>query len=276
MGGHREPSTTPLAWQSSSAAASRPGRPDIRPVQLRLAYPWFRAWVNGPAGQRLGLAPIPDGAVTLRMLRRTLAHELAYRPGGLLAAKIALKHVSVATTEGYAPVPAAPRASSSPRSPRTRPAATCRSRSPSSATTRTASCPPAPEPANSPSSSPPSTGPRQPGRGTPRRRRQRPARPQPAQQARRGTASRHGELLLVHRPVPGALPQAGRHAGRWQTAGRNVRLSALPASHPPPLPPASLGRHRHQHHRLHRSTRPHPDRPNETASRQNLTAPSAS
>jgi integrase len=68
-------------------------------------YPWFRDWANGPAGQRLGLAPIPDGTVTLRMLRRTLAHELAYRPGGLLAAKIALKHVSVATTEGYASRP---------------------------------------------------------------------------------------------------------------------------------------------------------------------------
>jgi integrase len=58
-------------------------------------YPWFRDWANGPAGQRLGLAPIPGGAVTPRMLRRTLARELAYRPGGLLAAKIALKHVSV-------------------------------------------------------------------------------------------------------------------------------------------------------------------------------------
>jgi hypothetical protein len=36
------------------------------------------------------------------MLRRTLAMELAYRPGGLLAAKVALKHISVVTTEGYA------------------------------------------------------------------------------------------------------------------------------------------------------------------------------
>ena len=70
-----------------------------------LRYPWFRAWVSSPAGQRLGLTPIPDGAITPRMLRRTLAHELAYRPGGLLAAKIALKHVSVATTEGYAARP---------------------------------------------------------------------------------------------------------------------------------------------------------------------------
>ena len=70
-----------------------------------LRYPWFRAWASSLAGQRLGLTPIPDGAVTLRMLRRTLAHELAYRPGGLLAAKIALKHVSVATTEGYAARP---------------------------------------------------------------------------------------------------------------------------------------------------------------------------
>ena len=62
-------------------------------------------WVNGPAGQRLGLAPIPDGPVTLRMLRRTLAIELAYRPGGLLAAKLHLKHIAVATTEGYASRP---------------------------------------------------------------------------------------------------------------------------------------------------------------------------
>jgi integrase len=65
----------------------------------------LRGWINGPAGQRLGLAPIPAGAVNGRMLRRTLAVELAYRPGGLLAAKIQLKHVSVATTEGYAARP---------------------------------------------------------------------------------------------------------------------------------------------------------------------------
>jgi hypothetical protein len=43
--------------------------------------------------------------VSLRALRRTLAIELAYRPGGVLAAKIALKHVAVATTEGYASRP---------------------------------------------------------------------------------------------------------------------------------------------------------------------------
>ena len=38
-----------------------------------LRLPWFRAWVNGPAGQRLGLSPIPDGMITLRMLRRILS-----------------------------------------------------------------------------------------------------------------------------------------------------------------------------------------------------------
>lgn len=72
---------------------------------FRYRYQHLRAWVNGPAGQRLGLSPIPDGQVSLRMLRRTLAIELAYRPGGLLAAKIHLKHISVATTEGYAARP---------------------------------------------------------------------------------------------------------------------------------------------------------------------------
>ncbi|MGH9062485.1 MAG: site-specific integrase [Acidimicrobiales bacterium] len=68
-------------------------------------YAWFRAWVNGPAGQRLGLGPIPEDDVSLRALRRTLAVELAYRPGGVLATKVHLKHISVATTEGYASRP---------------------------------------------------------------------------------------------------------------------------------------------------------------------------
>ena len=68
-------------------------------------YQAFRSWVNSPAGQRLGLAPIPAAKVTPQALRRTLALQLAHRPGGLLAAKIHLKHVSVATTEGYAARP---------------------------------------------------------------------------------------------------------------------------------------------------------------------------
>ncbi|EXU67262.1 hypothetical protein Z951_15450 [Streptomyces sp. PRh5] len=68
-------------------------------------YQWFRDWVNGPHGQRLGLAPIPNERLTLRTLRRKLAIEIAYRPGGLLAAKVYLRHVSTATTEGYAARP---------------------------------------------------------------------------------------------------------------------------------------------------------------------------
>jgi len=78
------------------------GTPLFGRFTFSVAFRGFRGWVNGPAGQRLGLAPIPPGTVNLRMLRRTLAVELAYRPGGLLAAKIHLKHVSVVTTEGYA------------------------------------------------------------------------------------------------------------------------------------------------------------------------------
>ncbi|ANP48574.1 hypothetical protein J2Z21_009817 [Streptomyces griseochromogenes] len=65
----------------------------------------LRTWVNGPEGQRLGLAPIPNDPISLQITRRTLAMELAHRPGGLLAAKIHLKHVSVVTTEGYAARP---------------------------------------------------------------------------------------------------------------------------------------------------------------------------
>ena len=70
-----------------------------------IRYRWFKDWVNSQSGHRLGLTPIPDGPVNLRMLRRTLALEMAYRPGGVLASKIHLKHVAVATTEGYASRP---------------------------------------------------------------------------------------------------------------------------------------------------------------------------
>ncbi|QIS09796.1 site-specific integrase [Nocardia arthritidis] len=72
---------------------------------FQVRYTWFRNWVNSPAGVRLGLAPIPEGPVTLRMLRRTLALEMAYRPGGVLATKLHLKHIATATTEGYASRP---------------------------------------------------------------------------------------------------------------------------------------------------------------------------
>lgn len=68
-------------------------------------YTWLRNWVNSAAGARLGLAPIPQGPVSLRMLRRTLAVEMAYRPGGVLATKLHLKHIATATTEGYASRP---------------------------------------------------------------------------------------------------------------------------------------------------------------------------
>lgn len=81
------------------------GAPLLGRFAFDVRYTWFRNWVNGPAGQRLGLAPIPDTRVNLRKLRRTLAIELAYRPGGVLATKIHLKHVAVATTEGYASRP---------------------------------------------------------------------------------------------------------------------------------------------------------------------------
>ncbi|MER6096106.1 hypothetical protein ABT154_09645 [Streptomyces sp. NPDC001728] len=68
----------------------------------RTRFTTFRQWVNSAAGRALGLDPIPAGPINARMLRRTLALEIAYRPGGLLAAKVQLKHLSVVTTEGYA------------------------------------------------------------------------------------------------------------------------------------------------------------------------------
>jgi integrase len=83
----------------------RDGEPLLGRFHFASRYQRFRDWVNGPDGQRLGLDPILDASLTLRMLRRKLAIELAYRPGGLLAARIYLHHVSAATTEGYASRP---------------------------------------------------------------------------------------------------------------------------------------------------------------------------
>ncbi|MFE2319785.1 hypothetical protein ACFXC8_43135 [Streptomyces sp. NPDC059441] len=66
----------------------------------------LRTWLERSGNrERWGLPLIPQGPVNARMLRRTLAQAIAERPGGLLAAKIALKHISVATTEGYAARP---------------------------------------------------------------------------------------------------------------------------------------------------------------------------
>lgn len=62
----------------------------------------FKTFVNGPEGRRIGLPHVPAGPVTSRGLRRTVAIAVAYRPGGLLAAKVQLKQVHAATTEGYA------------------------------------------------------------------------------------------------------------------------------------------------------------------------------
>ncbi|MDN5732504.1 MAG: hypothetical protein L0H14_11880 [Yaniella sp.] len=51
------------------------------------------------------MAEVPEGPVNPRALRRTLALAIAQRPHGLMAAKYHLKHLSVATTEGYAARP---------------------------------------------------------------------------------------------------------------------------------------------------------------------------
>ncbi|GAA1959314.1 hypothetical protein [Catenulispora subtropica] len=93
------------AWKAVKMA-SRLARDDygahaFSPGDMSGAIEAVRRFVNSEAGARLGLAPIPDGPITTQMLRQTLAMEMSQRPGGLLAAKIHLKHLRVATTEGY-------------------------------------------------------------------------------------------------------------------------------------------------------------------------------
>jgi integrase len=86
-------------------ANTEPGRPLFGTVEVGQRYHYFRDWLARPFATRLGLTPPPTGPLTAAMLRRTLALELARRPGGLLAARIHLRHVSVVTTEGYAHQP---------------------------------------------------------------------------------------------------------------------------------------------------------------------------
>ena len=87
------------------------GLPDGRPLFAKQSnnsnsrITGLRAWIDSPAGQRLGLQPIPAGPINPRSLRRTLAMTIAQRPHGLMAARIHLKHISVATTEGYTATP---------------------------------------------------------------------------------------------------------------------------------------------------------------------------
>jgi hypothetical protein len=101
-----EPVHRAVALAEQLAHPAQPGQPLFGRIGYNGRYTRsLRPWINGPAGQRLGLATIPDGPVSARRLRRTLAMELAYRPGGLLATKIHLRHVSVVSTEGYASRP---------------------------------------------------------------------------------------------------------------------------------------------------------------------------
>ncbi|MGI8777835.1 MAG: hypothetical protein ACR2LJ_10755 [Acidimicrobiales bacterium] len=64
-------------------------------------YPRLLRWVNGPGAQAF-LTPIPEHwQLNGRQFRRTLARLLGFRPHGVIAGKVHLKHVSVATSEGY-------------------------------------------------------------------------------------------------------------------------------------------------------------------------------
>ena len=266
------------AGRAADPAATAPDAPVFGRFSFEVRYPWFRAWVNGPAGQRLGLAPIPDGTVTLRMLRRTLARELAYRPGGLLAAKIHLKHVSVGDHRGLRR-PARRRPGQAPRRDRrargrTKPQL-CRS--PSSATTRDGVMPAGPGGRELTAFFASVDGDLTGHAGTRRTSRQRPARAQPArpsapQRLHLGPAnycwftdpSRALCLKLAGTPGAGTAP------------ARDVRLRALPAGHPPPPPPRVWADTPSPPAPCSSARSAGPARPNGPACRPNSTAPSAS
>ena len=99
------------AYQAAELAGQLhddPGRrrPALRPLRLQTsATQWFRNWVNGPSGQRLGLAPIPDDPVSLGPCAERWRSSWPTGPAASSPTKFHLKHIAVATTEGYASRP---------------------------------------------------------------------------------------------------------------------------------------------------------------------------
>jgi hypothetical protein len=79
---------TRLSGAKTALAGTEPGTSVFGRYAFTTRFNTFRRWVNSAAGARLGLSPIPEEQVTARMVRRTLALELAHRPHGLLAAKV--------------------------------------------------------------------------------------------------------------------------------------------------------------------------------------------
>ncbi|MEX1078028.1 MAG: hypothetical protein WED09_02840 [Homoserinimonas sp.] len=103
-GGKREVWTViePVVTALKMAEMVSPSQHPIRLTEFADRYKQLVAWVNDE-GSSKGLARIrTDWVLIPRQFRRTLARELAWRPNGIIAGKIHLKHVSVATTEGYA------------------------------------------------------------------------------------------------------------------------------------------------------------------------------
>jgi integrase len=103
-GGKREVWTAiePVITALRVAESLTTGRHPITVEPFSRKYPQLVQWVNDHANEE-GLQIIPtDWQLEPRQFRRTLSRELAWRPGGVIAGKIHLKHISVVTTEGYA------------------------------------------------------------------------------------------------------------------------------------------------------------------------------
>ena len=148
MGRHR--ARLPGSPAPRRVSTTTPGRaPAARPLRLRRPLPrGSGTGLTAPPASASDSPPIPDDPVSLRALRRTLAIELAYRPGGVLAAKLHLKHIAVATTEGYASRPGGAQAELLAEINKHESERNLELVWAESATTSRASCPPDPAPAS--------------------------------------------------------------------------------------------------------------------------------
>lgn len=96
------PAEVELLFTPATSRTNRRTRPRPRATMTISSYldrfcEWLASGVLPP-----GLEPLPTGTrVTPRQFRRTMARILAFRPHGVVAGKVHLKHLHVLVSEGY-------------------------------------------------------------------------------------------------------------------------------------------------------------------------------
>lgn len=88
-------------WDNSRAPFGQCPTSNARREAIQNLQAWCTAHAAQPGAPECSIPPDPDGAITLRRLRRTLAWFVYRRPRGRIALGIQYGHLHSATTDGY-------------------------------------------------------------------------------------------------------------------------------------------------------------------------------